>query len=215
MQHGSVFDRAKKRRGVSADLLVVGIGNPGAQFVGTRHNIGVDVLEVLARRHAKAGTNGGLAPARKERSLIAEIEFDGARVVLAFPQTYMNLSGEALALLVPRYGIEEPRQVVIVQDELDLPVGALKIKLGGGHAGHNGLRSIDQHLGSRDYVRVRVGVGRPPGHSQGKDHVLRRPGSEERKELDIVVTEAADAIECYQASGLDETMNRYNRSNRQ
>lgn len=215
MASGSVFDRAADRRGTPAALLVVGLGNPGADFVGTRHNIGVEVLEILAARHARPGTSGGLSPARKERSLTAEIGIGDQQVVVAFPQTYMNLSGEAVAQLVPRHGIAGAEQIVVVQDEIDLAVGRLKVKRGGGHAGHNGLRNIDQHLGTRDYVRVRIGVGRPDGARSGRDHVLKRPGKHDRAELDIVVEEAADAVECYLAHGLDETMNRYNRRDQQ
>ncbi len=211
MAGGSVFGRASDRRGTPASLLVVGLGNPGSDYVGTRHNIGVEVLDILARRHARPGTTGELAPARKERSLVAEFDIGTDRVVAAFPQTYMNLSGEAVALLVPRYGITSADRIVVVQDEVDLPAGRLKVKQGGGHAGHNGLRNIDQHLGTRDYVRVRIGVGRPQGRQAGRDHVLKRPGKDDRAELDIVVEEAADAVECYLAHGLAETMNRYNR----
>ncbi len=214
MALGPVFDRAKDRRGSAADLLVVGIGNPGVDYVGTRHNIGVEVVEILARRHARPGTTGALTHSRKERSMISEVLIGGRQVVLAFPQTFMNLSGEALALLVPRYSITSPDQIVVVQDEVDLPVGGMKIKVGGGHAGHNGLRSIDQHLGTRDYARVRIGVGRPTGRTTGRDHVLKQPGKIDRAELDIVVEEAADAVECYLEHGLGETMNRFNRSER-
>lgn len=129
----------------------------------------------------------------------------------AAPQTYMNLSGDAMARLVPRHGITDPADIIVVHDEIDLPVGALRVKRGGGAAGNNGIRSIDAHLGTPDYARVRIGVGRPAGARSGKVHVLATPSKEERAELDVMVELAADAVETYLAHGLDETMNRCNR----
>ena len=132
-------------------------------------------------------------------------------VVLAAPQTYMNLSGESLSQLIPRHGVDEPGKIVVVHDEIDLPVGALRIKVGGGSAGNNGIRSVDAHLGTPDYARVRIGVGRPANKNVGKVHVLAKPSKDERAELDIIVELAADAVETYLWHGLDETMNRFNR----
>lgn len=192
------------RRGTPADLLVVGLGNPGAEYVGTRHNVGAEVVELLADRH------GGRLRAGKERALSDEVRIGGHRVALAFPQTYMNLSGESVRLLVKRHGIDDPARLVVVHDELDLPVGRLKVKLGGGLAGNNGLKSIKAHLGTDGFARVRIGVGKPPGRQSGADHVLRRPGKAERAELDVVVQEAADAVEAILADGLEAAMNRYN-----
>jgi PTH1 family peptidyl-tRNA hydrolase len=183
---------------------VVGLGNPGADYAGTRHNAGADVVALLAERH------GGTLKRGKERALVGEVRIGEHRVALAFPQTYMNLSGESVAPLVRRHGIEDPHRVVIVHDELDLPVGRVKVKVGGGLAGHNGLRSIKSHLGTDDFVRVRIGVGRPPGAKQGADHVLRRPGKAERTELEITVQEAADAVETILREGADVAMNRFN-----
>ncbi|MCP3934178.1 MAG: aminoacyl-tRNA hydrolase [Actinomycetia bacterium] len=208
---GSVFDRAGARRGTPAEFLVVGLGNPGSDYRGTRHNVGVEVVEILSRRHARPGTDGELRLSKPERALTAEVEVEGHRVALAFPQTYMNLSGEAVSPLVKRHGIVDPRQIVVVHDEIDLVVGGLRVKVGGGNAGHNGLRSIDLHIGSRDYARVRVGVGRPTNSRAGRDHVLKVPSKAERSELDVIVEEAADAVECYLLHGIDETMNRFNR----
>lgn len=136
------------------------------------------------------------------------------RVVLATPQTFMNLSGEAVAQLVPRHGIVDPTRIIVLHDEIDLPVGTLRIKAGGGAAGNNGIRSIDAHLGTPDYTRVRIGVGRPPSARGGKVHVLKRPSKAERTELDVVVQLTADAVETYLVHGLDETMNRHNRRSR-
>jgi PTH1 family peptidyl-tRNA hydrolase len=184
---------------------VVGLGNPGSDYEGTRHNLGADVAEVLAGRFGSALRRS------RERALVAEARVDGQLVVLAFPQTFMNLSGEAVGRLVRRYGIEgQPERVVVVHDELDLPSGRVKVKAGGGTAGHNGLESVRAHLRSGDFVRVRIGVGKPPGRQEGADYVLRRPGKAERVELDVAVAEAADAVEAVLADGPDAAMNHFN-----
>jgi PTH1 family peptidyl-tRNA hydrolase len=192
------------RRGTPADLLVVGLGNPGRDYVGTRHNIGVEVVELLAERH------GGRLKKVKERALADEVRIDGKRVGLAFPQTYMNESGQSVGPLARRLGIEDPSHVVIVHDELDLPVGRWKVKEGGGLAGHNGLKSIKAHLHGDGFVRIRIGVGKPPGRQAGAGHVLSRPGKADRKELDVIVEEAADAVELILSDGVEAAMNRYN-----
>jgi peptidyl-tRNA hydrolase, PTH1 family len=194
--------RASARSGTPADLLVVGLGNPGAEYVGTRHNIGVEVIDLLAARHGMKFSRSA-----KERASVAEGRIGDQRVVLAFPQTYMNLSGESVRPLVARHGIVDPAQLVVVHDELDLPVGRLKLKLGGGLAGNNGLKSIKAHLDSAEFVRIRVGIGRPPGSQAGADYVLRKPGKAERVELDVSVQLAADAVEQILAVGLERAMN--------
>lgn len=188
----------------SVDLLVVGLGNPGAEYVGTRHNVGADVVVELCDRH------GTRLRRSREQALVAEVRIDGQRVALVFPQTFMNKSGRSVSRLLRQYGIEDPTRVVVVHDELDLPVGILRIKKGGGLAGHNGLRSVSDHLRTRDYLRVRIGVGRPPEGWSGADHVLCRPGSEEAVHLAGTVAEAADAIEAILREGIDATMGRYN-----
>lgn len=195
---------AAERRGTPADLLVVGLGNPGGEYEASRHNVGADVVELLASRH------GGALKRTRERALATEVRIDGKRVALAFPQTYMNLSGESVALLVKRHGITDPEDIVIVHDELDLPLGRLKVKRGGGLAGHNGLRSIKAHLHSDAFVRVRIGVGKPVTKEHGADHVLRRPSKRDRLELDVSVNEAADAVELIVSEGIDAAMNRVN-----
>jgi PTH1 family peptidyl-tRNA hydrolase len=126
------------------------------------------------------------------------------------PITYYNESGLAVVALARRHGVEDAHAVVVVHDELDLPVGRIKLKIGGGLAGNNGLKSIKSHLHTDDFVRVRIGVGKPPGRMAGADHVLRRPGKAERVELDVAIEEAADAVEAILASGIDAAMNRYN-----
>jgi peptidyl-tRNA hydrolase, PTH1 family len=195
---------AAERRGTPADFLVVGLGNPGSDYAGTRHNVGAEVVERLAARH------GGSLRRGKERALSGEVRVDGQRIALAFPQTYMNLSGESVALLVRRHGITDPERIVIVHDELDLPLGRIKLKRGGGLAGHNGLRSIVSHLHTDAFLRVRIGIGKPPGKQHGADHVLRRPPKAVRTELDVVVEEAADAVEAILEDGFDLAMNHYN-----
>lgn len=194
----------RQRTGTPADLLVVGLGNPGAQYAHTRHNVGADVVALLAERH------GGRLKMGKERSLVAELRVDGKRMAVAFPQTYMNDSGLAVAPLVRRFGIADLERLVVVHDELDLPVGRLRVKVGGGLAGHNGLRSIKAHLHSDAFTRVRIGIGKPPGKQQGVDHVLKPPGKAERTELDIVEQEAADAVEAILHDGAAAAMNRFN-----
>jgi len=195
--------RKSPRTGTAADFLVVGLGNPGEEYAKTRHNVGAEVVEILARRH------GGKLRKQKERSLTDEVNVAGKRMALAIPMTYMNLSGEAVAPLVRRYGVE-PGQLVVVQDEMDFELGRLQVKNGGGLAGHNGLKSIVAHLHTQDFVRIRIGIGKPPGSRQGADHVLRRFSKAERKEIDVTLEEAADAVELILAEGVDVAMNRVN-----
>jgi PTH1 family peptidyl-tRNA hydrolase len=194
----------RERRGTPADLLVVGLGNPGEEYAGSRHNSGADTVGVLAARH------GGRLKRGKERALAGEVRVDGRLVALAVPLTYYNDSGLAVTALVRRHGIEDPERIVVVHDELDLPVGVVRVKVGGGLAGNNGLRSIKQHLHTDAFCRVRIGVGKPPGRQQGADHVLRRPGKAERTELDIAIQEAADAVEILATDGPAAAMNTVN-----
>jgi PTH1 family peptidyl-tRNA hydrolase len=195
--------RLRPRRGTPADLLVVGLGNPGDEYRGSRHNLGAEVVELLASRH------GGRLRKRKERALVDEVTIDGRRVALAIPLTYVNDSGNAVGALVRRFGVH-PEQLVVVHDELDLPVAELKVKSGGGLAGHNGLRSIVEHLHTQDFQRVRIGVGKPVSKERGADHVLNRFGKRERTEVDVTVEQAADAVETIVRDGVDTAMNRFN-----
>ncbi|HZP30209.1 MAG TPA: aminoacyl-tRNA hydrolase [Acidimicrobiia bacterium] len=191
------------RTGTPADLLVVGLGNPGAEYARTRHNVGAEVVELLAKRHGARLKKG------KERALVDEVRIADRRVALAIPLTYMNDSGDALRLLARRYGVE-PERVVVVHDELDLPVAALRVKSGGGLAGHNGLRSIKSHLHSDAFQRVRIGVGKPVSKERGADHVLNKFSKRERAEVDVTIEQAADAVELIVAQGVDAAMNRFN-----
>jgi PTH1 family peptidyl-tRNA hydrolase len=191
------------RQGTAADLLVVGLGNPGDEYARTRHNVGAETVELLAARHGAKLRKG------KEKARVDQVRIGGSLVALAVPLTYMNDSGLAVAALARRYGVE-PEQIVIVHDELDLPVAALKVKSGGGLAGHNGLRSAKSHLHSDAFGRVRIGVGKPASKEQGVDHVLQRFSKRERTEVDVTIEQAADAVECIVAEGIDVAMNRFN-----
>ena len=193
------------RSGTAADLLVVGLGNPGDSYAGTRHNAGRWVVDELVRRH-----DGRLRRVRRQQALVSELRVGPRRMAAAAPVTWMNESGRAVAPLVRRFGIGDLSRLVVVHDELDLPVGRVKVKTGGGLAGHKGLESIRAHLRSVDFTRVRVGVGRPGVTPQGGQYVLKRPGRAERAELEGAVARAADAVECFLEHGLEVTMNRFN-----
>ena len=200
--------RRAARTGTPADLLVVGLGNPGSEYEGTRHNVGAEVVELLARRHGARLRKG------KERALVDEVRVaipgrEAARLALAIPLTYMNESGQAVVLLARRYGVD-PQQLVIVHDELDLPTAVLRVKAGGGLAGHNGLRSIKSHLHNDEFLRVRIGVDKPRSKEVGADHVLDRFSKRDRVEIDVTIENAADAVELILAEGVDAAMNRYN-----
>jgi PTH1 family peptidyl-tRNA hydrolase len=197
-----LFGRSGK--GAPFDWLVVGLGNPGPKYANTRHNVGEQAVALLAERH-DATLKGG-----RDNALVAETRFGDERVVLGFPITFMNDSGQAVGALVRRYRIETPEQLIVIHDELDFPPGELKVKNGGGLAGHNGLRSINQHLKSQDFVRIRIGVGKPDAKELGKGHVLSSVPKQERELLDIKVADAADAAEMIIGFGVDAAMQRYN-----
>lgn len=190
----------RARRGTPADALVVGLGNPGEEYAGSRHNLGAEVVELLAERHHVRLRKG------KERALVGETTFEGRRVTLAIPVTYVNESGLAVRPLVRRFGVT-PEQLVVVHDELDLPFETVRLKRGGGEGGHNGLRSITRSTGTKDYLRVWVGIGRPPGRQDPADFVLKDFSSTERKQLDLLIGEAADATELLLTKGLEAAQN--------
>ena len=163
-------------------------------------------MALLARRHG-----GALKRDRLARALSGEVSIAGTRVALAWPQTYYNESGLSVVALAKRYKLlDDLERVTIVHDELDLEPGRLKVKLGGGLAGNNGLRSIKSHLHSDGFVRVRIGVGKPSHKLEGANHVLRRPGKSEREELDAVIERAADAVEAIVRDGVDAAMGVFN-----
>ncbi|MGH9082373.1 MAG: aminoacyl-tRNA hydrolase [Acidimicrobiales bacterium] len=183
----------------------MGLANPGPDFAGTRHNVGGDAVGVLARRHA-----GTLAPEKGQRAVVAEVALAGRRVALAVPTTFMNDSGEAVRPLLRRFGVEDLARLVVVHDELDLPPGRVRVKIGGGLAGHKGLESVRAHLHTADFVRVRIGIGKPPGRQPGASYVLHRPGRAEGQLLEAAIEAAADAVEAVVAEGPEAAMNRCN-----
>jgi peptidyl-tRNA hydrolase, PTH1 family len=183
--------------------LVVGLGNPGTEYAETRHNVGVRVAEVLA---ARAG--GGRFSKHKANADVLEGRLAGRRVVLAVPRTYMNVSGGPVAGLLRYYGVA-PADLLVVHDDLDLGFGVVRLKQGGGEGGHNGLRSISASIGTKDYLRVRFGIGRPPGRQDPADFVLKRFSGAERKELEFAVDLAADAAEALLHDGLEPAQNRF------
>jgi peptidyl-tRNA hydrolase, PTH1 family len=186
--------------------LVVGLGNPGEKYERTRHNVGARVAERLAER---LGTR-----IRKVRFIpleVAETNLDGQRVYIARPQTFMNVSGPPVASFAKRRKIDV-EHLIACHDEIDLAFGALKIKRGGSTAGHNGLKSLQQALGSPEFHRVRLGVGRPPGRKDAADHVLDTFTKAERDDVELLIEEAADAVETLIRDGLQAAQDRHNRS---
>ncbi|MGF9647531.1 aminoacyl-tRNA hydrolase [Pseudarthrobacter oxydans] len=184
--------------------LIVGLGNPGAQYQGNRHNVGQMVLDELA------GRVGAGFKTHKARAQVVEgrLGIGGPRVVLAKPMSYMNVSGGPVSALASFYGIT-PDHVVAVHDEIDIPFKTVKLKTGGGEGGHNGLRDISKALGTKDYLRVRVGVGRPPGRMDTADYVLRDFATAELKELPFLLDEAADAVELLLREGLTSAQQKF------
>ena len=183
--------------------LVVGLGNPGPDYAETRHNVGFRVVELLAGR-----AGGGRFSRHRSHTDVIEGRLAGRRVVLAKPRSYMNVSGGPVAGLV-RYFSVPVEDLVVVHDDLDLGFGVVRLKRGGGEGGHNGLRSISASLGTRDFLRVRFGIGRPPGRQDPADYVLKRFSGAERTELDLAVDLAADAAEALLAEGLEPAQNRF------
>lgn len=186
------------------DAIVVGLGNPGKQYARTRHNVGAEAVELLARR------SGESLRTSRDPALVAECTVAGKRVVLAFPTTYMNESGQAVSALMRRHHLTDPTQLIVVHDELDLPPATVRVKVGGGLAGNNGLRSITQHLHTQDYLRVRIGIGKPPSRERGANHVLSKFSSADRALMDVAIEEAADAVELLLGDGAEAAQRRFN-----
>jgi PTH1 family peptidyl-tRNA hydrolase len=193
------------RRGESAstlDLLVAGLGNPGREYAATRHNVGFMVCDELARRH-----DGSFRS--KFSGELAEARLDSRRVALLKPLTFMNESGRSVGAAV-RFFKAPPENLLVLHDEVDLEPGRLQVRLGGGLAGHNGLRSIARHLGTQEFLRVRVGVGRPErGDPRPVADFILSP-FDEHVDVDALVARAADAVECVVGEGLEEAQNRFN-----
>ncbi|WP_123605621.1 aminoacyl-tRNA hydrolase [Micromonospora sp. Llam0] len=189
----------------TAPWLVVGLGNPGREYARNRHNVGFMVADLLAgrlgvrlSRHRRAAAESGEG----------RLGLGGPKLVLAKPMTFMNLSGGPVAALAKFYKVPV-EQIVTVHDELDIDYGRLRVKQGGGEGGHNGLRSMSRSLGSKEYLRVRFGVGRPPGRQDPADYVLSDFSTTERKELDFLVDRAADLVEAVVVRGLEWAQNTY------
>lgn len=163
-------------------------------------------MELLARRHGI-----DLRPERRASALAGDAMVGARRLALAVPETYMNESGLAVRALARRYSVDDLARLVVVHDELDLPAGTVRVKSGGGTAGHNGLKSVDAHLHSLGFLRIRIGVGRPPGRMSGADYVLRRPARAEAEEIGLALESAADAVELILSAGAEAAMNECNR----
>ena len=203
--------------------LVVGLGNPGANYAGNRHNVGAMVVDELASRHdlgslavdrlasRRAGAGGAAAfKVHKARARVVEMRLrvPGPKLVLAVPLTYMNVSGGPVAGLMKYFDVPVDR-LIVVHDELDIEAGVVRLKRGGGEGGHNGLRSISQSIGSKEYLRVRVGIGRPPGRQDPAEYVLRDFSKAEKAELPLLLDEAADAVEALVEVGLVDAQQRF------
>ena len=203
--------------------LVVGLGNPGPHYAGNRHNVGAMVVDELASRHdlgslaverlasRRARADGTAAfKVHKARTRVVEMRLrvPGPKLVLAVPLTYMNVSGGPVAGLIKYFDVPVER-LIVVHDELDIEAGVVRLKRGGGEGGHNGLRSISQSIGSKDYLRVRVGIGRPPGRQDPAEYVLRDFPKAEKAELPLLLDEAADAVEALVEVGLVDAQQRF------
>lgn len=198
----------KERSGTPADLLVVGLGNPGDDYAQTRHNAGFWVVDELVRRHG-----GKLRRGRRDHAESDVLRVGDTRIAVAQPTTFYNEAGRAVGALVKKHGIADYGRLVMVHDELDLPVGRMKLKFGGGLAGNNGLKSVRAHLRSDEFSRLRIGVGKPAeGTVTGRDWVLKRPARAERPVLEEIVADAADALEYLAGADIEAAMNRYNRT---
>ena len=186
-------------------FIVVGLGNPGAKYEGTRHNVGFDVIDKIAEEyHISVDT-------RKHRALIGKGIIDGKKVILAKPQTYMNLSGESIRELVDYYKVDEASELIIIYDDISLDVGQLRIRKKGSAGGHNGLKSIISHLGHDVFMRIKVGVGEKPKGFDLADYVLGHFKKEEKEKMDEAYRKAVEAVKLAGNGEIDEAMNRFNR----
>lgn len=183
--------------------IVVGLGNPGRRYNGSRHNVGFECVDLISKALRIKLSE------RRPKAVLGQDEFGGAPVVLAKPRTFMNNSGEAVAYLLTRFGAS-PSQLVVIYDEMDLPVGSVRIQPRGSSAGHNGIESILSALATPEFSRVRVGIGKPPEEAVGRDHVLGRFSREEDQVIKETVPKVAEAVLCLLEEGIDVAMNRYN-----
>jgi len=184
--------------------LIVGLGNPGADYAKTRHNAGFLLAELLAARWRADWTSEG-----RFQSRLARVERTGRRLVLCEPQTFMNLSGEAVGALRKFYQLPL-KQLMVLVDDADLPLGEIRLRPGGGSGGHHGLESIEQHLGTREYARLRIGIGRKDAEREITGHVLGRLSKSELARMEPVLERAAGQVECWLAHGLQKAMSQFN-----
>ena len=189
-----------------APFLIIGLGNPGRQYRGNRHNIGFMLMDRLAERLDTSFSR------LESKALVTKSNFNGNKILLAKPQTYMNLSGQAVGALVKFYKIPLER-ILVAYDEVDLPFGSIRLRPEGGSAGHKGMQSIIERLGTKKFPRLRLGVGRPPGRGGAAAYVLRDFSPDEKEQLKIILEEAADAVFEFICEGLDAAMNKYNGGN--
>ncbi len=199
--------RTRQRTGTASRLVVVGLANPGSSYEGSRHNVGGDAVRLVAQRHGAT-----LSLEKRQRCQMATVTTPLGPVTLAVPTTYMNESGAALPPLLERTSLEDLHHLIVVHDELDLEPGRRQVKFGGGLAGHNGLRSIAGVLGTQDFTRLRIGIGKAPHKDRGADWVLTPPRGEARESLRADVEAAADAIELLMELTAEQAQARINAS---
>ena len=183
--------------------LIVGLGNPGRKYVNSRHNVGFRCIDHMARRW------GVPLRERRKSAVLGRGDVDGHPVVLAKPRTFMNDSGSGVRYLLTRFA-SGPRDLVVVYDEMDLPLGKVRVRRSGSAAGHNGIRSIVDAIASQEFARIRVGIGKAPEGVDGMDHVLRSMTAEERKVIECTVETVSEAVACLLGEGIDVAMNRFN-----
>jgi PTH1 family peptidyl-tRNA hydrolase len=199
----SLLGRGQRQAEGPPSMVIVGLGNPGGEYAQTRHNVGFWCVDILAKEHS-------IALGRRHRTaLVGEGVIAGSRVALAKPRTYMNLSGEAVRYLLARYRVS-PRQLLVIYDDMDLPLGKLRLRPSGSAGGHNGIKSIIQATGSQEFPRIRIGIGRPAEGLVGREHVLGHMSSEERKAAEDAVRRAAEAVAFILTEGIEAAMNRFN-----
>lgn len=185
--------------------IIVGLGNPGSRYAHTRHNVGFDTIDILADRYGISVDN------KKFKALWGKGVIEGQRVVLAKPQTYMNLSGESVRQLIDFYKIDETEELIVIYDDISLEPGQLRIRGKGSAGGHNGIKSIIAHLGGQDFKRIKVGVGEKPLGFDLADYVLSRFSKAERESVEEALQRAAEAAAAIMTDGMDAAMNRYNK----
>ena len=185
-------------------FIIVGLGNPTPEYEGTRHNVGFEVIDALARKYNID------VDTKKHRAYIGKGMIEGQKVILAKPQTYMNLSGESIREFINYYKMDPETELIVIYDDIDLEPGQIRIRKKGSAGGHNGMKSIISQIGTQNFYRIKVGVGAKPAGWDLADYVLGRFSTKEREEVDRAIEEAADAVEVILTEGIDAAMNKYN-----